>query len=189
VRASDCVDKGLLTVGRGRPDRQGWPGITKLDYEGFTGFDSYAPHPDDPGVHLSGVGWLKTPPEGVDAVVSLCRLGVAQVPEELRRGHLDFRILDTVAEDNPNLAFALDDAARTVARLREEGRTVLLHCVAAQSRTPSVAIRYSMLKGRSFEEALADVQRALPGCAPRPHFLQALRAFEEGTHEMQRLRR
>lgn len=132
-------------------------------------------------MHLSGTARLETPPDEVDAVVSLCRLGAAQVPESLRRSQLDFRLLDTVAEDNPNLAFVLDDAARTVARLRDEGRTVLLHCVAAQSRTPSVAVRYSMLRGVPFDEALADVRRALPGCSPKAHFVAALRELQPLT--------
>lgn len=121
---------------------------------------------------------METPPGEVDAVVSLCRLGAAQVPEPLRERQVDFRLLDTVAEDNPNVAFVLDDVARTVARLRDDGRTVLLHCVAAQSRTPSVAIRYAMLRGVAFEDALSAMQQALLGCAPRGHFLDALRSFE-----------
>ena len=46
--------------------------------------------------------------------------------------------------DNPNLDYVLVDAARTVARLRDEGKVVLLHCVAAYSRTPTVAAAYAM---------------------------------------------
>jgi ADP-ribosyl-[dinitrogen reductase] hydrolase len=184
ARAADLVNLALLTIRRGRPDRQGWPVVDRLDYDDYDGFDSYALHPHDPGVHLSGAGLLETPPEEVDAVVSLCRLGAAQVPESLRGRQLDFRLLDTVPEDNPNLAFVLDDAARTVARLRDEGRTVLLHCVAAQSRTPSVAVRYSMLRGVPFAEALADVRRALPGCSPNPHLVAAVEEFVVGTEAL-----
>ena len=178
--AVDLVHLALLTIRRGWPDRQGWPIVDRLDYGRYDGFDSYALHPHDPGVHLSGTGRLETPPDEVDAVVSLCRLGAAQVPESLRGRQLDFRLLDTVAQDNPNLGFVLDDAARTVARLRDDGRTVLLHCVAAQSRTPSVAVRYSMLRGVPFADAMADVRRALPGCSPKPHFVAALKGLEIG---------
>ena len=180
VRAKDLVDLALLAV-RKSPDRQGWPGVKRLDYSGWQGCDSYARHPHDDGVHLSGVSRLDTPLDGVEAVVSLCRVGSAQVPEALRDNHVDFRLLDTVADDNPNLAFVLDDAARTVARLRDEGRTVLLHCVAAQSRTPSVAVRYSMLRGVPFDEAMADVRRALPECSPNRDFVDALSAMEPGA--------
>jgi ADP-ribosyl-[dinitrogen reductase] hydrolase len=179
--AADLVNLALLTIRRGRPDRQGWPVVDRLDYDDYDGVDSYALHPHDPGVHLSGAGRLEKPPDEVDAVVSLCRLGAVQVPEPLRGSQVEFRLLDTVAEDNPNLAFVLDDAARTVARLRDEGRTVLLHCVAAQSRTPAVAVRYSMLRGVPFAEAVADVRRALPGSSPRQHFVEALAALEPGA--------
>ena len=91
--------------------------MDRLHYDDYDGFNSFAIHPHDPGVLLSGVGRLESLPDEVDAVVSLCRLGVRQVPSGPR--HLDFRLLDTVAEDNPNLAFVLDDAARAVARLRD----------------------------------------------------------------------
>lgn len=176
--AADLVSLALLTIRRGRPDRQGWPVVDRLDYDDYDGFDAYALHPHDPGVHLSGVGRLESPPEEVDAVVSLCRLGAVQVPESLRMRHVDFRLIDTSAKDNPNLAFVLDDAARTVARLRDEGRTVLLHCVAAQSRTPAVAVRYSMLRGIPFDRAIVDVRRALSGCSPRREFLGALKGMD-----------
>lgn len=178
ARAKDLMDLALLTLRGGRPDGQGWPVADRVDYSDLHGYDSYAVHPHDEGVHLSGVGRLEQQPDGVDAVVTLCRLGTAQAPEGLAGRHVDFRLLDTVAEDNPNLAFVLDDAARTVLRFRDEGRTVLLHCVAAQSRTPSVAVRYSMLRGVPFERALADVRQALPECSPKRHFVQALAALE-----------
>jgi hypothetical protein len=41
------------------------------------------------------------------------------------RVNLDFRLLDTLAENDPNLTFALDDAAQTVARLRDAGQADL----------------------------------------------------------------
>jgi protein-tyrosine phosphatase len=58
---------------------------------------------------------------------------------------------------------------------------VLLHCVAAQSRTPSVAVRYSMLRGVPFAEAMTDVRRALPGCSPNPQLVAALRELQPPT--------
>lgn len=147
-----------------------------LPYDGWARTDTYAVHPYDPGVRLSGVQRLDAPPDGVDAVVSLCRLGSVQVPEPLRPGHVDFRLIDSAAPGaNANVAFVLDDAARTVARLRDEGRTVLLHCVAAQSRTPAVAVAYGMIRGVPLETALSDVRRALPECSPNAAFLAALR--------------
>lgn len=180
VRAPRLAELGLLTGLGGRPDPSGWPGVERMDYAGYAGSGSIALHPHDDGVWISGAAALDAAPEGVDAVISLCRLGSAQVPENLRAEQVDFRLIDTSADDNPNLAFVLDDAARTVARMREEGRTVLLHCVAAQSRTPAVAVRYSQLLGVPADRALADVQAALPHSSPNASFRAALQSFEDG---------
>ena len=84
------------------------------------------------------------------------------------------RLLDTVGADNPNLEFAIDDAARTVLRLREQGKGVYLHCVASQSRTPTVAARVAVLAGHDLEKALAAVVDVLPGAAPQPFLVSAL---------------
>ena len=112
-------------------------------------------------------------PEDVTAVVSLCRVGKAQVPAGLR--HIEFRLLDTDAADNPNLEFVIDDAARTVQRWRDEGETVLLHCVASQSRTPTVAARYAVRRGVPLDRALREVCAALPAARPKRHLREALR--------------
>jgi ADP-ribosyl-[dinitrogen reductase] hydrolase len=65
--------------------------------------------------------------------------------------------------ENPHLSFDIDEAARAVAALRAQGRTVLLHCVDAKSRTPIVAARYSVLRyGADPAGALVEVVRALP---------------------------
>ena len=101
-----------------------------------------------------------------------------QVPERLRAKHLDFRILDTTAADNPNLAYVIDDAARTILRWREQGETVLLHCVAAHSRTPTVAARYSALRGHPRDQALREICAALPDAMPNPHLVAALNSLD-----------
>jgi hypothetical protein len=59
------------------------------------------------------------------------------------------------------LHFVLWDTADAVRGLREQGHRVLLHCVAAQQRTPSVAIAYSIMLGHSPEEARRAVRQAL----------------------------
>ena len=89
--------------------------------------------------------------------------------------HVNFRLMDEAdPEQNPNLDFVLLDAARTVADLRDEGKTVLLHCVAAHSRTPTVAIAYAMLRGVPLEEALPAVCGVLPAARPNRGFRNAL---------------
>lgn len=61
-----------------------------------------------------------------------------------------------------------------VAGLRAEGKTVLIHCVQAQSRTPTVAALHSIGMGVPAAEALADVCAALPDAAPNAAFHAAL---------------
>jgi hypothetical protein len=143
------------------------------------GFGTCVPHPHDDGVWIGGMGALDDLPGGVDAVVTLCRYGSRQVPPGLE--HVTFRLIDTDDGDNPNLDFVIDDAAQTVARLRDEGRTVLLHCVAAHSRTPTVAARYAVLRGRPPDLALRDVVAALPNARPNPSFRRALDRLADRT--------
>lgn len=170
--ANDLANLAVLTIQGGVPDRQGWPSGSRIDYSQHQGYDSFAVHPRDPGVYLSGAAKLDELPTEVEAVVSLARLGIEQVPPHVI--HAEFRIIDSNAADNPNLAFAIDDAAHAVKTLRDEGHTVLLHCVAAQSRTPTVAARYGMLLGQDVNEALADVVAALPEARPNRALLDGL---------------
>jgi protein-tyrosine phosphatase len=77
--------------------------------------------------------------------------------------HLDVWLIDrSEAKYNPHLAFVLDDTAAYVAAERERGRRVFVHCVAAQQRTPSVALAYAALGGQNPAEARTAIMRALP---------------------------
>lgn len=70
----------------------------------------------------------------------------------------------------------LHDAVAVLAELRSQGRTVLLHCVAAQSRTPTVAALYgARVTGMPATEALAEVRGALGRAEPNPTFTEVLR--------------
>lgn len=110
--------------------------------------------------------------------MSLCLIGRTQVPSDVE--HLTFRLLDEPgAAANPNLDFVLLDAARTVARLRDEGKRVVLHCVAAHSRTPTVGIAYAMLRGVPLAEAYSSVCCVLPAARPKAGFRAALARLEE----------
>jgi ADP-ribosyl-[dinitrogen reductase] hydrolase len=184
VRARDLIRLGLLTARAGTPDASGWPLEAIHDYSGYPGADALATHPHDSGVLLSGVGHLRHLPEGVDAVVSLCRLGADEVPPSgvTAGDHLEVWLVDS--DDpavNPNLCYVLTQAADAVAALRAEGRTVLLHCVQAQSRTPAVAARYSARhRGIAISQAFADVQSALPHAHPNATFRAALESLSPG---------
>ncbi|STZ41797.1 ADP-ribosylation/crystallin J1 [Mycolicibacterium gilvum] len=171
----------------------GWPGVTARNLVGvasaihrggepdqfdFTypgsSVDAVARHPYDDGVMLGGIGVLRRLPADVDAVMSLCRLADDDVPAVMP--HVEVRLIDRVADDeNPHLDFVLLDAVRAVERLRREGRTVLVHCVGAYSRTPTVGALYgARLRGVGVDRALADIQKALPGAHPNPAFRKAL---------------
>ena len=110
-------------------------------------------------------------------MVSLCRLGSAEVPAAgVDPGnHLEVWLIDAGSADNPNLDFVIDDTARAVRALRTEGNRVLLHCVQAESRTPTIAARYTTLTtAQRLDEALADLRVVLPRAHPNPAFTEAL---------------
>lgn len=175
--AADLTRLALLTVQGGRTTTgSGWPACERMDYRGWGGETTYVAHPTVEGVWIGGALPVDDLPDEIDAVVSLCRMGTAQVPEGVS-SHV-VRLVDTVAEDNPNLHFAVDDAARTVLRLREQGKRVYLHCVAAHSRTPTVAIRVAALAGAPLEEATRAVLDALPSAHPRRFWQRALEELD-----------
>ncbi len=98
----------------------------------------------------------------VDAVVSMCRVGRHQECFAGATEVIHSRLMDS--EDraaNANLEFTLYDAADAVRGLRAEGKRVLLHCVAAEQRTPSVAVAYGVLLGHPVEQARRDARAAL----------------------------
>ncbi|MGO8940740.1 MAG: ADP-ribosylglycohydrolase family protein [Mycobacterium sp.] len=131
-------------------------------------------HPHDDGVWLGAVATLRALPSGVDAVVSLCRVNEIDLPASVEQ--IDVRLIDDIGPDaNPNLDFVLTDTVRLIEQLRNEGRSVLLHCVACQSRTPTVAALYGARKeGISGETALRHVMSVLPDAYPNSDFHRAL---------------
>lgn len=169
----------LATLAAGSPTGR-WPDVARVDNSGWQGTETLARHPHDDGVWLGGADNLASLPEGVTAVVSLCRVGHSEVAKGVEL--VPFRLVDkTAEEENPNLDFVIRDAAQTVADLRDEGHVVLLHCVAAQSRTPTVAAVYSMLRGVEPEWAVREVCAALPGASPNPAFVRALDRIGRGV--------
>jgi ADP-ribosyl-[dinitrogen reductase] hydrolase len=93
--------------------------------------------------------------------------------------HINLRLVDDPdLTSNPNLDYVLVDAATTVARLRDEHKRVLLHGVAAHSRTPAVGTAYAMHRGVPLADALAAVCDALPAASPNSAFQRALERIE-----------
>jgi ADP-ribosyl-[dinitrogen reductase] hydrolase len=166
----------------------GWPGmrtrdlvslatrIVKEDKPFSYDVDPMTPvrHPHDDGVWLGNVATLGAIPHDVDAVVSLCRVHDGDLPVGVEQ--IDVWLIDDVGPDaNPNLDLVLTDTVRLIEELRNEGRTVLLHCVAGQSRTPTVAALYGAHRqGISGEVALREVTSVLPDAYPNSDFRRAL---------------
>jgi hypothetical protein len=176
VRVADAIHRGGV-------DRSSWPHAGHKSYSKWGGKDALAVHPHDDGVILSGVdaayGRLPIPGGTIDAVVSLCRVGSADLDhfDLPPQDRIEVRLIDTSsASDNPNLQLVMDEAADAVAAYRAEGKRVLLHCVAAQSRTPSVAALYSVRHfGIDPLQALREVCDALPAASPNPVLGAAVR--------------
>jgi hypothetical protein len=184
LRARDLMTLGM-ELGRGDGHRtDAWPRAEGHDYSMWSRTHALVQHPHDDGVWLGGVGSLGRMAElGIDAVVSLCRLGTSDVPGVPADDHATFWVVDSpVEEDNAHAAYVLREAAAAVERFREEGKTVLLHCVRAESRTPTVAALYgARVAGISPLEALYDVQRVLPGANPNPLFSRVLKETESAS--------
>lgn len=174
----DLVSTATLIIRGGEPDNLGWPMIDDVGYHEAA--DAVAvPHPYDDGVLL---GTHRSRGHGADAVVSLCRVGRRQACFEGATDIVESRLMDSDdPADNPDLPFLLHDAAEAVRGLRAEGKRVLLHCVAAHQRTPSVAVAYAVLLGHDPAKARTDVLAALPSARGRgrvweaavPHHSQA----------------
>ncbi len=138
----------------------GWPAVERFEYGNRA--RPAVRHPIDDGVFL---GTENTSEHDATAIVSLFRRGTLDVPfgEVEPQDHVEVRLLDR--DDpaaNPNLAFTLADTAAVIDELRGEGHRVLVHCVQAQQRTPSVAVAYAVRRGATAAEARRMVAEALP---------------------------
>ncbi|MFZ2240697.1 MAG: ADP-ribosylglycohydrolase family protein [Gordonia amarae] len=170
-RSEDLVHAAILATSGG-PKPGVWPNASRMTDRRTAGVT--VRHPFDDGVWLGDLDALDDLPAGVTAVVSLCRVGTEQVPPPGIE-HICYRLMDSSRRsENPNLDFILDDAAKTVAALRDEGHEVLVHCVAAHSRTPAVGIAYALERGIGLDEATSAVCAALPQGDPNQGFRKAL---------------
>ncbi|MFD8947735.1 ADP-ribosylglycohydrolase family protein [Streptomyces xanthophaeus] len=163
MRAPELVRLAVLTARKGTDDADGWPSAPRVNTPAYAGKGFAVTHPADPGVRLGNLPmteYVGTPP--VDAVVSLCRVGQEPIFSKIDVEHVRVWLVDKEGE-NPNLHYTVDQAARQVLRLRQDGKRVFLHCVAGRSRTPAVAAAYSTLLGTNPRTALEEVHTALGG--------------------------
>lgn len=172
-RASDLARLAVLTSSRGKPDGAGWPTVSSLVAH-YGESPVAVPLDHDPGVLVGNLAGLAK--SDVDAVVSLCRVGVEDVPVGIEHHEL---VLIDASNANPNLRFTMEDAADAVATLRDEGRRVLLHCAGGRSRTPTVAALFLMRRfGLTATDALQGVGRTLTEANPNPAFRALLRSYD-----------
>ena len=174
LRAHDLVNLASAIARGGKPDT--------FDFSYYDSpIDTVAVHPHDDKVVLGGIGVLRKLPAHVDAVVSLCRLADDDMRVDMP--HVEVRLIDRPeADENPHLDFVLNEAVHSIERLRNKGHTVLLHCVGAYSRTPTVGALYGARRcGISTKEALRDVQAVLPRAYPNSAFRAALTRLDPTT--------
>ncbi|GAA2175686.1 ADP-ribosylglycohydrolase family protein [Agrococcus versicolor] len=167
----DLQQWAVLAMGRGRADAKGWPSAARFP----VGVDqTLLRHPLDEGVWLGDLAALDHLPAGVDAVVSLCRVGTEQVRVPASEHHLVWIVDQDGA--NADVDGVLTDAADAVATFREEGCTVLVHCFEARSRTSAVAAAYAVRHlGAAPSGALEAVSGALPNYGPERFLVDAVR--------------
>ncbi|MGW2788102.1 ADP-ribosylglycohydrolase family protein, partial [Streptomyces populi] len=179
LTGADLVRLAVRTARGGSDDAQGWPSASRMSVGGHRGFA--VPHPHDAGVVLGNLALAQgTGRIDVEAVVSLCRTGTDPILPGTDVEHVRVWLVDSDGE-NANLHYVLDQAARQVLRLRQEGKRVLLHCLAGQSRTPAVAAVYSHLAtGTDSKTALNDLRRVLTS----GWHLEAHPQMHDAVHEL-----
>jgi len=177
----DLVRASVLAARSGKVDGEGWPSIPSLQVwarqqepdpvcvaaPGVPGLTAG----NLPGLELALAAGVDA---GVDAVVSLCRVGTDDVPDDVE--HVEVWLSDRDgAEDNPNLAFVLADTADVLSDLLGEGRSVYVHCVGGRSRTPTVvALLVARTTDRSATEVFDQLRDVLPARDHNRAFRRAL---------------
>lgn len=168
LRSRDLIGSAYCTAVMGADpawdDAASWPHRTSMREGGARPIGRALP--SDEGVILGTEADLERREElGFDAVVSLSRLGPGDVDAAAVApgDHVECWLVDSDdPRDNAHLDFALEDAADAVAAFRGEGKRVLLHCVAAHHRTPSVALVYAVRHlGLDRGQAEEDIRRTL----------------------------
>jgi len=80
--------------------------------------------------------------------------------------------------DNSHTVSALIHAVEFIAKVKDSGGNVLVHCNAGISRAPTVVILYLITKeNNSFDEAWSKVRTVRPGAKPNSGFLKYLKSL------------
>jgi len=182
----------VMTLRGGEEDSVGWPIAKRLIpyYKKTLGpAGSVVALPDHPSVFIGDVAGLETMDDSVDAVLSLCGMGTEEGKLAAREHHEIWLVDSSDPKSNPNLDFVLQDLAEWMVERRDEGRSIFIHCVRAENRTPTVAAAYvAKSTGVSGQAALKSVLPLLPHAGPSPAFAKALdRIWPTGSEGHARL--
>jgi ADP-ribosylglycohydrolase len=172
----DLVRLAVMSARRGEPDSIGWPDaddLTPYYLENWPAPSRVVALKEDPGVLLGTVFGAAT--ASANVTVSLCRMGRKQLDPVRHPIRIELGLVDGDETANANLDFTFHDLARAMVRWRSENKTVLVHCVGAQHRTPAVGAAYLAEKqGLSGREALRRVCAQLPTAGVNTAFEDAL---------------
>jgi ADP-ribosylglycohydrolase len=160
LRAPDLVRLAVRTATGGTDDARGWPGAATVAPE--PGPARVRSSPGDDGLLVGNLAALSEVAGEVEAVVSLCRVGAAQVPPGVE--HHEVWLVDRRGlQANPNLDLVVADTVEAVRTLRAEGKRVLLHVADGRSRTPAIAAAVlADREGLSGRRALEIIGTAMP---------------------------
>jgi hypothetical protein len=182
--SQDLVRLAVMSARHGEADSIGWPDADDvLPYylREFPAPSEVCRLEEDAGVLLGNVfGATDT---DADVTVSLCRMGRTQLDAVHHPITVELGLVDGGPTANSNLDFTLHDLAKAITRWRSENKTVLVHCVRAEHRTPAGGAAYvaetSKLSGR---EALQRVCAQLRVAEANPAFEAALERVWPGNH-------
>jgi ADP-ribosyl-[dinitrogen reductase] hydrolase len=166
-RGLDLTNLAALAARRGQPDPVGWPtiGSMRAQYAQYSPSKAITSFEADPEVRFGDIESLSE--VSSDAYLSLCRIGTQ---DRRAPDHEVVWMLDNA--ENENIAQVLADTADAVAYLRERGQSVFVHCVKAESRTPTVAMTWLIRHhGYSFAQARETVLGAMASANPHPALL------------------
>ncbi len=163
-----------LAMRAGQPDSWGWPGVSQLlpRYR-----DELAP--ERRLVEVQDGLRFGTTADVADAlssngpvtVISLCRMGSDDIPVPNRT--VGSGIVDSVGA-HPHLTHALAGVADLIQARLEAGESVFVHCVAAQTRTPSAYAAWRVRHdGATPDFALEEAERLFDG-PYNPDFIEAI---------------
>lgn len=159
-RSADLERQARLAFRGGATDAQGWPAVDSLLPHYAEAWPAPPHRVELAGIWFGNVAALEGAlADGADLVVSLCRMGTADVPDGVE--HHVLGLLDSSADQNPNAAFLLADLAHSLDEPVADGRKMFVHCVQAENRTPAAAIAWLVHRGTPPEEAVAQVDEAL----------------------------